>query len=115
MKKRHSAEEALIAVTKANAEMGGRTDPHSQNLFVASNVLKEELGLYDDYHQPDYDLDKATADVLLAHARQDAAHALSNTASILEVLSSIRTQLRIGLVLLFLLVLGTAMVVWRIW
>lgn len=113
--KRHTAEEALRAVMKANAEFGGRTDAHGLNLLVASNVLKEELGLFEGYDPPDYNLDKDTADVLLAHARQDAAHALTNTASILEQLTSVQRQVRFGLILQSLVIIGVALLLWRIW
>ena len=54
-----------------------------ENHVVAQYTLNEELG---NHGTPEayYDLDQTTRDVLLAHARQDAEHALLNTTSILK-------------------------------
>jgi hypothetical protein len=53
-----------------------------------------------------YSLDDHTRDVLIAHARQDAAHALLNTATLLEQSRALRRGFRIVLFLLFGLILA---------
>lgn len=53
------------------------------NQIVAQNVLHSDLGYHSDY-LPTYALDNATRDRLLAHARQDAAHVVSNTISLMR-------------------------------
>jgi hypothetical protein len=45
------------------------------NFALGRNVLKEEIGDFGEWQGPKYALDQATRDVLLAHARQDAASA----------------------------------------
>jgi len=72
---------------------------------IAQNVLQEDLGLHADPPRY-YDLDQETRDRLLAHARQDAAHALINTGDILKQLAIITRRSRnfgIAAAVLFLL------------
>jgi hypothetical protein len=71
------------------------------NLLVARTVLHEEMGRYGE--QPlEYSLQPKTADTLLVHARQDAAHALLNTVSLLEHGAKISAQLRLLNVMAFI-------------
>ena len=84
-------------------------------------MLDEDLGLYSDPPRY-YDLDQETRDRLLAHARQDAAHALINTGDILNQLAIIARRSRnvsIAAAILFLLAvlflvaaLGSFWVMW---
>jgi t-SNARE complex subunit (syntaxin) len=60
-----------------------------RNAVVAKNVLHEELGYIGERREP-YNLDQDTRDILLTHARQDAAHALANSYSALRELRSMR-------------------------
>ncbi len=53
------------------------------NQAIARDILFDELG-YNQADRPNYHLDEQTKDILLAHARQDSSHALSNTISLLE-------------------------------
>jgi hypothetical protein len=71
------------------------------NLLIARTVLQEEMGRYGE-HPLEYSLQPKTTDTLLVHARQDAAHALLNTASLLEHGAKISTQLRLLNVLAFI-------------
>ena len=63
----------------------GMTSQDLDNAVIAKNVLREDIeeGLRF------YGLDKPQSDRLLAHARQDAAHAVINTSSILDVMTRI--------------------------
>jgi hypothetical protein len=74
-----------LAISK---DMGWK-DPNALNLVVARNVLQEDLGRFNGRLHP-YHLDDDTRDRLLAHARQDAAHALGNTAALLDQIRSLR-------------------------
>lgn len=78
---------------KAQREFGQR-GAHWDNYAIAQNVLHEEIedGI-------GYGLSRDQLDRLLAHARQDAAHALCNTKSLLEGERSTRWKLRIIFVL----------------
>jgi hypothetical protein len=53
------------------------------NYATARVTLEGDLGQFTDQPPAYYDLDEPTRDRLLAHARQDAAHALLNTSSLL--------------------------------
>jgi hypothetical protein len=71
----------------------GMTSEHQANYLVAKNVADEEMGRYGD-HPLEYSLQQKTKDTLLAHGRQDAAHALCNTKSIMDQNAHISSQLR---------------------
>jgi hypothetical protein len=53
------------------------------NRLVAQNMLHQELGRFKE-RPPNYRLDEVTRDRLIVHARQDAAHALLNTISLMD-------------------------------
>jgi hypothetical protein len=125
MRKKLAAEEALKSQLDAMKEwVAPGTDSRSaENGVVARNVLQEELGLYGD-DQPEYHLDQKTCDRLIAHTRQDAAHALVNTISLMTDVSKLEQRFRntqtkleqrfrntqIGIVALFI-----AIVLWILW
>lgn len=71
------------------------------NCLIARNVFQEEIGRYGEHGGVRYDFDQKTHDILLAHVRQDAAHALLNTESLLEHGAKISTQLRVLNILAF--------------
>lgn len=71
----------------------GLTSEHQENLAIARNVTNEEMGRYGE-HALEYSLQQKTKDTLLAHGRQDVAHALCNTKSILDQNARISAQLR---------------------
>ena len=76
----------------------GIKDPNSLNAIVARNILHDELGRFRG-GQRNYSLDPETGNRLLVHARQDAAHALLNTSSVLD---QIRILRRLVIVLSFI-------------
>jgi hypothetical protein len=54
------------------------------NAATAKNVLQDELGQFADSHLiSQYHLEQGTRDTLLAHGREDTAHALVNTNSLM--------------------------------
>jgi hypothetical protein len=66
------------------------------NYLIAKNVADEEMGRYGE-HPLEYSLQQKTKDALLAHGRQDAAHALCNTKSIMDQNARIAAQPRLEL------------------
>jgi hypothetical protein len=92
MDSREAAEADLTSTLKAWRSMG-MTSEHQENLAIAKNVANEEMGRYGE-HAIEYSLSQKTKDTLLSHGRQDAAHALCNTKSILDQNERISAQLR---------------------
>jgi hypothetical protein len=90
--------------------MGG----NSSNFDHALGSLLIDLGTRPDPTRSGrhfYNLDEKTRDILLAHARQDAAHAFFNTKSLLERVAELKRLVR----LVFLLPLLVAvMLVWQL-
>ena len=70
---------ALNAETIAIKELGGGEE--KINAALARHVLHEDLGHYD-IPRATYNLNDKTRDILLAHARQDAAHAVINSSKL---------------------------------
>jgi hypothetical protein len=78
------AEENLRGVIRAlNALNGGRASQNEINVAIAKNVMLEDIGTFGDPN-PVYGLSEGDKDRLLAHARQDAANAMLNSANALE-------------------------------
>jgi hypothetical protein len=103
---KESAEEHL----KMQLDMGrdvGVKDPSSLNAIIARNILHEELGRFRE-RQRNYSLDPETRNRLLVHARQDAAHTLLNTSSVLDQLRILR---RLVIVLSLIVAFGAACMV----
>jgi len=92
-------------------ELGLKGD-HWFNRTLASCGLKQDLGLYPETSLSSYDIDDITRDRLIAHARQDSAHALMNTKVIIERVNGLKTGLwlvvLLQLVLFFLIILALA-------
>jgi hypothetical protein len=81
---------------KSKIEMNrslGRNGANWENAAMANCILQEDLGHYPDSPLFDYGLDDEARDRLLAHARQDAAHALCNTETLLKQAKSLRRWL----------------------
>jgi hypothetical protein len=72
----------------------GLKGAHWDNYAIGRDVLHGELGWNDEPPRNEYFLEKNTQDTLLAHSRQDAAHALCNTKSLLDISEKISSQLR---------------------
>jgi hypothetical protein len=82
---RPEAEEDLKYRLKTARMVAERGDHWERiaNEITARNVLQEDLGRFKG-HQPDYHLHQTVRDRLLAHTRQDAAHALINTVTLMD-------------------------------
>jgi hypothetical protein len=67
--------------------------PPNQRSISKANFLQEETGRFGEY-EVEYRFSQKTQDILLAHGRRDAAHALLNTSSLLEHAARMSAQLR---------------------
>jgi hypothetical protein len=91
-----------LRLQMAFAKDTGPKDASFLNSVIARNVLDEDLGRFDStLHM--YRLDDDTRDRLIVHARQDAAHAVINTATLLQEVKSLRRGVRIMLVLMIII------------
>ncbi|MCJ2112970.1 hypothetical protein MKK64_17455 [Methylobacterium sp. E-025] len=77
-----STSERIKAGLWANHALGVKGDSADGGV-IARETLHDELG-YNGPPETQYDLDQGTRDILLAHARQDAAHALCNSIALLK-------------------------------
>jgi hypothetical protein len=103
--RKEKAEEHLKQQLAFAKETGPR-NASFLNSIIAKNVLHEDLGRFDSFLQR-YNLDEDTRDRLIAHARQDAAHALINTITLLEQIRALRHGIILALVFaLVIVVLG---------
>ena len=95
--------DSLQSKLRVAREMGTK-DPASINGITARNVLHEELGYFGETPH-NYGLDERTRDALLAHVRQDAAHALLNSITTLNELRRLKrlAWVTLGLVALSLM------------
>jgi hypothetical protein len=94
--KKQTAEEAYAAALKAMERI---TDPTEDrrgfaDQTLAKNILEAELGEYSDW-QPEYFIDETTRDRLIAHTRQDAAHALLSTLRLIFEVRELHRHLQI--------------------
>jgi hypothetical protein len=92
--KGHPMEEAETAdeylkMQLAMSKDTGWKDANALNGVVARSVLHEDLGRFKGRLHA-YNLNDDARDRLLAHARQDAAHALCNTSSLLDQVKVLR-------------------------
>jgi hypothetical protein len=87
----------------------GRKGPTWEAQALSRCTLHEDLGYYSDSTNSDYGLDEATRDRLIAHARQDAAHAVAASKYILDRLSTLR------LISLASLVLNVVLAAYMLW
>ena len=102
----NTAEKALHAALRAHKEFGPRGVFH-KNAAVARNILHEDLGYYSEVPR-DYGTDAALICRLAAHARQDAAHAVANTDTIMDELRRVKRRLWVVIALLVVVLLALA-------
>ena len=76
-----------------------------KNHLIVENVCREELGEFGDPLNSII-LDSEKRDTIIAHGREDAAHALANTISLLEGQERIKRQL----FWLYILIIGCSLV-----
>jgi len=89
----------------------GECRPSSVNAATARNVLHEDLGRFGDPNQH-YSLDDDTRDRLIAHARQDASHAVLNSDKAMNLAAK---SLRATRLLMLIVLACTAVILWAIW
>jgi hypothetical protein len=58
--------------------------PNFKNQLIARDVSREELGSDPAAPQPEYVINREATDRLIFHTRQDVAHALLNTITLLD-------------------------------
>jgi hypothetical protein len=85
----------------------GEDKQRLEDQLLAQNILHADLGHFSD-PPPDYVLGEAVRDRLLAHARQDAAHALINTSRLISDVKELKrlvmmSWLTLGIFLVILL------------
>lgn len=102
----------IQATIKARHALGLKGESWD-NQAIARDVLFDDLG-YNRADRPHYHLDDQTKDILLVHARQDAAHALSNTISLLEHIDKLDRTVRILSVFVVVAGITTAFLLWKI-
>jgi hypothetical protein len=84
--------EATLRDILDSLEKYGPTESN-RNLIVAKNTMDEELGRFGKEHLNEYHFDELTRDRLVVHTRQDAAHALCNTISLLDKISLLNRRI----------------------
>jgi len=99
---------------KKQHQMGLKGD-HWDNYAVAYYTLEGELGLNGQTAQHVYDLNQEQVNTLLVHARQDAAHTLGNTRSLLVLNVRVSRQLLLANFLLFVTVCFLGMIVYKLY
>jgi hypothetical protein len=91
----------------------GDDEAQRNNALYARIVMEDDLGRYAEGPRPYSDLDQAHRDILLAHARKDAAEALANSRTLLlEVRKLTRTLDEINRIAFWLL---AAYLLWAWW
>lgn len=88
---REKSKKDLLGIVKAQRELGYK-GAFWDNKAIASNTLEETVGKFGKYPS-EYSLDNDERDVLLAHTRQDVAHALLNTLSLMKTVNHLRAIL----------------------
>jgi len=94
--KKLTSDEALRGAIKSIEMLSGASeDTRGPKIAaMALNILEKDLGSYSDSAAVDYALDEATRDRLIAHARQDASHAVLIAYDILAAVSQLERRLR---------------------
>lgn len=92
---------ALAAALQAHKEFG-RRGAFYRNEVLARNVLHQELGWHAEEPMT-YEMGEDVRDRLIAHCRQDAAHAVLNGASALDAIKSLRRLLCLQFVIIVVL------------
>lgn len=107
----NARDDALMFAIKAQRSLGMKGDSWD-NYAVARDTLNGDLGLAGKQRDA-YNLDQNTRDILLAHARQDAAHALCNSISLLNRIKNLNRVIYCLTVLIIVLILIN-LLGWRI-
>lgn len=102
-----SAEEYLRQKIRVMREIGASQD--NIDAATAQNVLHEDLGYFAS-KSAEYDLDQATRDKLLSHARQDAAHAVCAATTVAREVRRLRGMVA---VMVFVTLALLAAEIWR--
>jgi hypothetical protein len=90
----------------------GEDEARRDNAIYARILMEDDLGRYAEGPRP-YEMDQDHRDILLAHARKDAAEALANTRTVLAEVRGIRRTIdEIVRVAIWLLI---AFIVWSWW
>jgi hypothetical protein len=89
--------------------------PSIENLLIARDVVQEELGRDPEAPQPEYIIDREAADRLLFHTRQDVAHALLNTITLLDNLRKLERRSRNNRIAIVILSSTVAAWIWWRW
>ncbi|MHC2454523.1 hypothetical protein ACVMIX_001164 [Rhizobium leguminosarum] len=97
-----TAEADLKVRLDAIRSLGG--DQAAVDAAIARNILHEELGQFEDSALATYNLDDTTRDRLIAHARQDAAHAIMGIGTLTNEVRSLRRSISAVVVLLVVLI-----------
>lgn len=105
---RPTASESLKSALRGHAAFGPRSTTENNDV-IARNILHGDLGHFRDEGFQEYNLDERARDRLIAHARQDAALAVLNSASILDELARVRRRQRI----MILLLVAAVVLVWN--
>jgi hypothetical protein len=105
---------ALQAEIKAQKALGMKGE-HWDNYAVAKYTLEGEIGSTGQAAQHVYDFGQDEVNTLLAHSRQDAAHALGNTKSLLDLNAKISRQVRLVNFLLFVSICLLGAIVYRLY
>jgi hypothetical protein len=100
-----TAKQALKSSLSAIKAVGGGVDDIDAE--VARNILNEDLGNFSGSYLTNYALDDETRDRLIAHARQDAAHAV-------VLCSRLSRELRVLKRMLYLVIFALILAVWNL-
>ncbi|MBY5317914.1 hypothetical protein GR210_27055 [Rhizobium leguminosarum] len=99
-----TAEQDLQTRLQAIRSLGGN-DQAFVDATIARNILHEDLGQFEG-SLTTYNLDDATRDRLIAHARQDAAHAVMSASSLSKDVGGLKRSINllIGLMAVLLVI-----------
>jgi hypothetical protein len=89
--------------------------PNFKNLLIARDVTREELGRDPAAPQPEYVIDREAIDRLIFHTRQDAAHALLNTITLLDNVRKLERRSRTDRIMIAILLAIVATCIWWRW
>jgi hypothetical protein len=88
--------------------------PNFKNRLIALDVTREELGHDPTIPQPEYVIDQEATDRLRFHTRQDVAHALLNTITLLDNVQKLERRSRNDrIVIAILSAIFAAWIWWR--
>jgi hypothetical protein len=89
--------------------------PNFENRLIAQDVTREELGHDPAAPQPEYTINREAIDRLIFHTRQDAAHALLNTITLLDNVRKLERRSRTDRIVIAILWAIVAACIWWRW